>query len=74
MAVCTPESTAAASACFACALNDHQLQAIKVYLLAVLAGGSMDPATLMAAAKDFQAFNSLNLAQLEAYLTCQIAG
>lgn len=46
---CSPAAVAEAAKCF-CIYDDQQQAAVELYLLARLAGGSMDPKTLMAEA------------------------
>ena len=67
---CTPSDLAVAAKCFC--LPSGTQQAINTYLLAVIAGGSTDPATLAIAAKNFQGIPPQILIQIQAYLLCQI--
>lgn len=46
---------------------------VELYLLAVAAGGSLDPATLVAAAKCFCQIPKSMQEPVEEYLLCQIA-
>lgn len=68
---CEPTDLVTLAACFEC-LTSQQLDAIKTYLLAVIAGGSLDPATLLAAAKCFECIDAETLSNLENWLVCQI--
>lgn len=70
--VCQPNDLADLSKCFLC-LTEVQREAVKTYLLAVLAGGSTDPATLMESAKCFQCLTPKQLKMLQPYLMCLIA-
>lgn len=70
---CTPNALVEASRCFDC-LTPDQKQSVIAYLLAVIAGGSTDPTTLLENARCFQ--GCLTIGQLKAiqvYLLCQIA-
>lgn len=70
----TPEEIAALvadSACFAC-MSEHELMTLQTYLLAVLAEGSMDPATLLESAACFRCMSQEQLLQVQAYLLSQI--
>ena len=74
MAACTiTDDQLKAMACFQC-LQPDQREAVKTYLLAVIAGGSLDPQVLLAAA----AANKLTCVQpdhqkaIQNYLLCQI--
>lgn len=69
---CDPTDLAAAAKCFIC-LDVAQREAIKTYLLAVIAGGSTDPNTLMEAAKCFVCIPPDKQKQIQTYLLCQIA-
>jgi hypothetical protein len=69
---CTPSDLAAEATCFECQLSDAQRAAIQTYLLAVIAGGSTDPQTLLTAASQFQNLSGVQLAQIQAYLLCAI--
>lgn len=69
---CTAEDLAEAAKCYAC-LTPKQKEAIKTYLLAVIAGGSTDPATLMEEAKCFLCLTEHQLKAIQVYLTCQAA-
>jgi len=57
--------------CFQC-LTMPQREAVKTYLLAVLAGGSTDPETLMESAKCFVCLTPKQLRLLQPYLMCLI--
>ena len=71
--VCDTSTVAELSACFSC-LTKAQRDMVKTYLLAVIAGGSLDPATLMADAACFQCLTPRQLQLLEPYLMCIISG
>jgi hypothetical protein len=62
----TPEEIAAdvaASACYC--FSEHRRKALDTYALAVIVGGSTDPATLMAAAKCFTCMSETQLLQVQ---------
>ncbi len=69
---CDLTDLAAAATCFD-DLSDGQLEQIKTYLLAVIAGGSTDPETLAASAKCFYKLSQEQLLEVQTYLLCQIA-
>lgn len=69
---CDPKTLAADAAPFA-VYSEGEHMAVQTYLLAVLAGGSTDPATLVAAAKGFAALDAATLQQVQASLLCSIA-
>lgn len=58
--------------CFAC-LEPGELQQVKTYLLAVIAGGSTDPNVLLEAARCFDCMEPGQLRQIQVYLLNQIA-
>lgn len=62
----------ASAACFEAQLSEAQRGAIQTYLLAIIAGGSTDPQTLLTAASAFQNLSGVQLAQINAYLLCAI--
>ncbi len=68
---CTPAALAEAAKCFQC-LQPEQKQWIDTYLLAVIAGGSLDPNVLATAAKTFKGVPDGMLPRIQAYLLCQI--
>lgn len=68
---CDPADLSAAAKCFAC-LTPEQREAVKTYLLAVIAGGSLDPSALMDSAKCFQCIQPDHQRALQNYLLCQI--
>jgi len=68
---CTTDSLNTAASCFSCLTPPQQL-AIQTYLLAVKAGGSTDPATLLNSAKCFTCLTEQQLLAIQAYLLCQI--
>lgn len=70
---CDPQELSELARCFEC-LNEVQMNAIEVYLLALAAGVTPDPTALALAAKDFQALTPQQIEQIKAYLLCQING
>jgi hypothetical protein len=68
---CEPGDLASAAACFT-HMTPPQRDAMKTYLLAVIAGGSLDPATLMASATCFMGLTPPSQKALQNYLLCQI--
>jgi len=69
---CEPNDLAAAAKCFKC--QSGNLMEIQTYLLARLAGGSMDPDTLAQQAKEFQSLPDSTMEEIQTRLICQIAG
>ncbi len=69
---CTATSLASEAACFT-GMSPDQKEAVKVFLLAVIAGGSLDPATLATAAACYQGMSPDQSAAVQTYLLCQIA-
>ena len=69
---CDASSLAEAAKCYAC-LTPKQKEAIKTYVLAVIAGGSTDPQVLMEEAKCFLCLTEKQLKAIQVYLTCQAA-
>lgn len=69
---CTTSALAEAAKCFTC-LSPADHAAIQTYLLAVIAGGSTDPATLLASAKCFTCVPDGELKRIGVYLLCQAA-
>lgn len=67
---CEPAELLALSKCFLCMTPD-QIEAVKTYLLAVLAGGSLDRNTLLDEAKCFMCIDKDTQAALQNYLLCQ---
>lgn len=67
---CEPTELAALAKCFLCMTQD-EIEAVKTYLLATLAGGSLDPETLLAEAKCFQCIDRETARNLQNYLLCQ---
>jgi len=68
---CTAAALAEAAKCFQC-LQPEQKQWIDTYLLAVIAGGSTDPAVLARSAATFKGVSDGMLLRIQAYLLCQI--
>lgn len=58
--------------CFACAMTEEQRSAVQTYLLAVIAGGSLDPETLLASAKCFVPMTNAQRESIQAFLLCAI--
>jgi len=54
-------------------LTMPQREAVKTYLLAVIAGGSTDPETLLEAAKCYICLTPKQLKMLQPYLMCLIS-
>ncbi len=69
--VCTAAALAESAKCFQC-LEPEQKQWIDTYLLAVIAGGSLDPNVLSLAAAPFKGIQDGMIPRLQAYLLCQI--
>ena len=67
---CTAQSLTNAAKSFE-SLSERESLAVQTYLLAVIAGGSTDPATLLASAKCF-CLDRKKLMQIQDYLLCQI--
>lgn len=67
---CDAQSILDAGKCFDC-IPSGLLPAVQTYLLAVIAGGSLDPKVLMAQAAAFQALDGFQ-AEVQTYLLCQI--
>lgn len=61
-----------ASKCMAC-LEHGELQWVKTYLLAVIAGGSTDPNVLLEQARCMECLEPGQLRQVQTYLLSQIA-
>lgn len=53
-------------------MSESERGAAKAYLLAVIAGGSLDPDTLLAAAKCFKCYSKKQHMMVQSYLLCQI--
>jgi len=69
---CAPADLVKAAACFEC-IPESMQKAVELYLLAVIAGGSLDPATLVKAAKCFKTCIPREMRDaVEEYLLCQI--
>ena len=67
----TPAELAAAIECWTCIQPDHR-EAMKTYLLAVIAGGSLDPNVILQAAKCFTCVQPDHQKAMQNYLLCQI--
>lgn len=67
---CEPSDLAEAAKCYTC-LDPAQREAVKTYLLAVIAGGSTDPETLLTEAKCFVCLDPLQREVINSYLLCQ---
>lgn len=70
---CDANTLARSASCFQC-LDDKQLAMVQAYSLAVIAGVSPVPETLLAAAKQFQSLSDKELLMVQAYLLCKING
>jgi stage V sporulation protein SpoVS len=70
---CDTNALSRAASCFQC-LDSKQTAEVQAYLLAVIAGASTDPETLLAAATQFQALSEKELMMVQAYLLCKING
>lgn len=68
---CVPNDLMEASKCFRC-MTRQQQEAVKTYLLAVMAGGSTDPDVLEPLAKCFECLTRKQLLAIQNYLLCQI--
>jgi len=69
---CTSDNLATLATCFA-GLNPPQMEAVKIYLLAVVAGIDPDPDTIIEASKCFTGMNPQQQRAAQIYLLCQIA-
>ena len=70
--VCEPKDLAAASACF-CGVPPGDRDAILIFLLATIAGGSMDPNVLAESAKAYRGYDKRTAQAVMVYLMCSIA-
>lgn len=73
MPSCAPADLVEAAKCFICDIEPGDLEAVKVYLLATIAGGSMDPQVLVSASKCYDCLTPGELKNVELYLLCSIA-
>jgi hypothetical protein len=72
---CDPNELLDASKCIFACTSEGQRSAIKIYLLANLAGVSADPNTLLDNAKCIESCLTLGqMKAVEVWLLCQIAG
>jgi len=69
---CVPADLAENARCFVCNLSPGELESIKIYLLAVIAGGSLDPQTLATEAECFSCLTPGEAQNVELYLLCNI--
>lgn len=69
---CEQNDLLAAAACFAERIPPGQQAALQTYLLAVIAGGSLDPNVLLEEARCFRCADGM-LMEIQTYLLCQIA-
>ena len=53
-------------------MTEAQRSAVQTYLLAVIAGGSLDPETLLASAKCFIPLSEEQRESIKAFLLCEI--
>lgn len=68
---CEPNDLSSLAKCF-CGLSEKQQSTVRTYLLAVIAGGSIDPNVLAAEAAQFVKLNPIQ-SSVEVYLLCAIA-
>lgn len=68
----TPAELMTLAKCWLASATPEQRSAIQTYLLAVIAGGSTDPATLLAQAKCFVGLPDKTQQAIQTYLLCQI--
>lgn len=68
---CLPKDLVAESVCFECLSSKEQLT-VQTYLLAVIAGGSTNPKTLLSSANYLMELSEKELLAVQAYLLCQI--
>ena len=69
---CDPSTLANDARCFQSCIPNEMQQAIQTYLLAVIAGESLDPDTLLEKAKCFKCLDGMQ-AEVQSYLLCAIA-
>lgn len=69
---CTPSDLAELAACFK-GMTPAQMDAVKIYLLAVAAGIDPDPDAIAEASKCFVGMSPSQAAAAQTYLLCQIA-
>lgn len=72
MADCTPATLVANSVCLVQGMSEHELLASIAYQLAVSAGGSTNPATLVAQSKCFISRSDRELLAIIALLSCEL--
>lgn len=65
-----PAALAAAAACFC--MSEREARAMQTYLLAVIAGGSLDPDVLAAEAAQFRGIRPSDVPGIQAMLLCSI--
>ncbi len=68
---CTPQELIDLANCFSC-LTRQQMDWVKTYLLAIIAGGSTDPEELVNSAKCFSCVTRKELLAIQVWLLCQI--
>lgn len=68
---CDPQALVTAAEQFQCCIPDGMQMAVQTYLLAVIAGGSLDPQVLARAAECFKCLDGMQ-AEVQTYLLCQI--
>jgi len=68
---CTPSYLTTAAKCFAC-LTPKQQRDVTTYLLAVIAGGSLDPKVLAKQAACMACLTPKQAADVQNYLLCAI--
>ncbi len=69
---CTATSLATQGKCFD-GMSSVQKEAVKIYLLTVIAGVAADPAALATLAKCFEGLSAVQQRAIQTYLLCQIA-
>jgi hypothetical protein len=69
---CTANNLAELAACFG-GLTPPQANAVKIYLLAVVAGVDPDPEAIVEASKCLMGMSPMQAAAAQTYLLCQIA-
>lgn len=74
MALCDASSLPNAARCFSLCVPDGYKRTLNTYLLAQLAGGSMDPATLLAQSSQFQVFRGGLAHAAKVYLMAVASG
>lgn len=68
--ICEPAELAALSKCFAC-MTQTEIEAVKTYLLSVLAGETGTPDEILDKAKCWECIDRSTAINLQNYLLCQ---